>query len=86
MDDKKKIEEALSESEIQEKKLRAAKAARKRKKRIKGKRGRNRRAGLWRREVRERQGRGNVIARGRRCPPSRKESSPNFELGEGIRE
>ena len=35
MDDKKKIEEALSESEIQEKKLRAAKAARKRKKRIK---------------------------------------------------
>ena len=29
MDDKKKIEEALSESEIQEKKLRAAKAARK---------------------------------------------------------
>ena len=33
MDDKKKIEEALSESEIQEKKLRAAKAARKRKKR-----------------------------------------------------
>lgn len=35
MDDKKKIEEALTESEIQEKKLRAAKAARKRKKRIK---------------------------------------------------
>ena len=35
MDDKKKIEEALSESEIQEKKLRAAKAARKRRKRIK---------------------------------------------------
>ena len=35
MDDNKKNEEALSESEIQEKKLRAAKAARKRKKRIK---------------------------------------------------
>ena len=35
MDDSKKNEEALSESEIQEKKLRAAKAARKRKKRIK---------------------------------------------------
>lgn len=32
MDDNKKNEEALSESEIQEKKLRAAKAARKRKK------------------------------------------------------
>ena len=38
MDDNKKNEEALSESEIQEKKLRAAKAARKRKKRIKVKR------------------------------------------------
>ena len=32
MDDNKKNEEALSESEIQEKKLRAAKAARKREK------------------------------------------------------
>ena len=43
MDDKKKIEEALSESEIQEKKLRAAKAA---KKETKDEEVRNKRKGI----------------------------------------
>ena len=53
MDDKKKIEEALSESEIQEKKLRAAKAARKRKKRKTNRRLREVLRSLYRLRMRE---------------------------------